>query len=98
MRPKKLTLTWRTGKGAAPQWFTVYGRHGHPLARVPVVGNPRRTAKGKRRLFTATVRGLKPGQVYRYAVTAGNEAGESGRAGPVTVRTAAAHKHKHRRR
>lgn len=97
VRPTKMTLTWRTGKGPAPQWFTIYG-HGHPLARVPVVGDPRRTAKGKRRLFSATVRGLKPGHTYRYAVAAGNDAGESGRAGPVTVRTAKKQERRHHRK
>lgn len=92
----KMTLAWKTGKGAAPQWFTIYGR-GRVLTRIAVVGNPRLTANGKRRLFTATVRGLKPGNVYRYAVAAGNDAGESGRAGPVTVRTARKEGRRHQR-
>jgi Cutinase/von Willebrand factor type A domain/PKD domain len=95
---RKLTLYWATGKGGTPQWFTIYAK-GKPLARIPVAGDPRRTAGGKRRLFTATVRGLRPGQVYRYAITAGNDAGESARSGKVVVRTAPKHKpHKGGRR
>jgi Mg-chelatase subunit ChlD len=82
----KLTLSWSTGKGADPQWFSVLDSKRHVILRVAVEGNPRH-AKGKRRIFSATVRGLKRGLAYRYFVSAGNDAGESGRAGPVAVRT-----------
>lgn len=86
VRHRSLVLSWMAGGGPAPQWFTVYGKHGHSLERVAVQGNPRRTGKGKRRVFKAIIRGLELGGVYRFAVAAGNDAGESGRTGPVVVR------------
>jgi hypothetical protein len=92
----KLVMSWSAGKGPSPQWFTVYGQHGHALERVPVYGDARRTGKGKRRLFSATVRGLKPGNVYRYGIAAGNDAGESRRVGPVTVKVPPHRLHRHR--
>jgi Cutinase/von Willebrand factor type A domain/PKD domain len=82
----KLTLSWTAGRGSAPQWFSVLDRHRHPLVRVEVQGNPRRDATGKRRIFTATIGGLEHGPIYRFFVAAGNDAGESRPAGPVSVK------------
>ncbi len=92
----ELTLTWAAGKGVAPQWFTVFGAHHHVLARVAVGGNVHRTAAGKRRLFSFTIRNLRRGRVYRFSIAAGNEVGESKRAGPVLAKVAR-HRGGHRR-
>lgn len=97
IRHSKLTLSWSAGKGASPQWFTVFDRRGHALERIAVQGDPYRTAKGKRRRFSVTVPGLRRHRVYRFSVAAGNDAGESRRTGPVSVR-AGSHEHRGRHR
>ncbi len=92
VRGSKVTLSWTAGKGAWPQWFTVFDRHGRALARIPVRGNPHRTAKGRRRHFELSIPALRPHHRYRFSVAAGDDAGESRRAGPVIV-TASLHRH-----
>ncbi len=84
LRGRKVELTWAAAKrGAAPQWFTIFGPK-WTVTRIEVTGNPRR-AGGKRRQFSLTIPGLRRHVRYRFAVAAGNEAGESRRAGPVSA-------------
>jgi Cutinase/PKD domain len=77
MHGGRVILSWRAGRGRLPQWFTVLDSHGHAVARIAVAR--------KGREFSATMPGLRRNGRYRFSVTAGSEAGESRRAGPVTA-------------
>lgn len=83
IRHRTLTLSWHAGGGPPPVWFSIYGRGRKPLERVAAASL---LGHGKRSVYTVTIRGLRPGGSYRYWVGAGNEAGESRRAGPVSKR------------
>jgi Cutinase/PKD domain len=84
VRRTKVKLSWAAGKGAAPQWFTVFAPKGRVLTRIAVSGNAHRAGARKRR-FSVVVQGLRRHHRYLFWVAAGNEAGESRRTGPVTV-------------
>lgn len=88
----KLNLTWRAGKGALPQWFTIFDTHAHPIARLTVSGDERK--------FETTLPGIVRHRRYRFSVAAGTEGGESRRAGPVIVGGRRHHpkRHRHHRR
>jgi len=77
MHGSKAILHWRAGKGTLPQWFSILDYRGHVIARIAVSGATRR--------FSATIHGLRRDRRYRFSVAAGSEAGESRRAGPVSV-------------
>jgi hypothetical protein len=82
---RRLTLSWQPGRGPLPVWFTIYGRSGKPLAHIRALrGSNRRQAR--RRRYSVTVRSLRPGRLYRFSVAAGNDGGESRRAGPIQQR------------
>lgn len=72
-----LTLQWRAGKGALPQWFTVFDSKGHPIARIVPAGADRK--------FEVVIHNIVPRRRYRFSIAAGSEGGESRPAGPVVV-------------
>lgn len=88
----RLVLSWRSKPGARPLWFTIFGRHRKAVAHVSAADL---LAKGARHAYKVTIPGLRSGRTYRYWVAAGNEAGESGKAGPITKRLP---RKRHRRR
>lgn len=77
LRGHSAVLKWQAGKGALPEWFTIFDSRGHAIDRIGVGGD--------RRKFSTSIRGLLHNHRYRFSVAAGNEGGESRRVGPVVM-------------